>query len=300
MCLQMAAPRPTTGSTLQYLHSITSLRCDAALLLLPPLQFPSGASVCWAISDDPTEGLRGRCTVQGARGAGRDAAVCFCAAPRWCRGTDTVQSSPALPADALRLSDGSQPASRHSAAPSRPPSTADVEYLLVPEDAAMTASLYATPSSAQGCVAPIARRMTVVRASQAPLLCFGDDGKQQRKQTVAGKQQGSGAAAAALSPAAGDKIARKKKRHSEAAAAAQQQEPQRQQQEGGTAQAAGAAPAAEQQQAEGSAVKQQQKQQKAKRKHEQGEAAVAAPEAAALPSAEKKAKRKKSQRSEKP
>ena len=48
-----------------------------------------------------------------------------------------------------------------------------VDYLLLPDNEALSSDLYATPAGAHGALVPVVRRMTVVRATSAPQLCFG-------------------------------------------------------------------------------------------------------------------------------
>ncbi|EFN51659.1 expressed protein [Chlorella variabilis] len=59
------------------------------------------------------------------------------------------------------------------------------EYVLVPEPEALSAALFATPASEHGSLVPVTRRMTVARVSAAPLVCFGQDGRELGKAGMA-------------------------------------------------------------------------------------------------------------------
>ncbi|KAI7840497.1 hypothetical protein COHA_005796 [Chlorella ohadii] len=186
-----------------------------------------------------------------------------------------------------------------------------VDYLLLPDQEALSADLFATPSSPSGSVAPVARRLTVVRTTDAPAVCFAQTAEELAAAAVAPRP------AALAAPA--DKKALKRKKADSAKAVSAPVAPVAAPRGGaapaapsGTQQAGvvgpGGTPAAAEQQQQGQQGQQPSEKKKKKEKSEKkrkkeeaaaGEGAAAAAAAAAEGGSEKKKKKEKSAKKEK-
>lgn len=149
----------------------------------------------WAISEDAVDGFRGRCTIDGEGACARAAAALHhVVMPRASAPAAGPGCRKATPTPSLSITCVSR--------------LAGVEYLLVPEQDALQGDVFATPSSPHGSMVPVARRMTVVRPSAAPLVCFGRDEAAEaaaaaRKKLPPAEKKGARGAAAATPAAAG-------------------------------------------------------------------------------------------------
>ncbi|PSC72453.1 hypothetical protein C2E20_4164 [Micractinium conductrix] len=147
-----------------------------------------------------------------------------------------------------------------------------VDYLLLPDNEALSSDLYATPAGAHGALVPVVRRMTVVRATSAPQLCFGQS---EAEAQLAGAAAPGAPGQRPLAPAGGKPGKRPR--------AAQQQ--QAQQATAEQPHAAAPPPPPQQQQPESGKKKKKEKRRKGEAEAPAGipTAAATAPAAAAAP-----------------
>lgn len=182
-----------------------------------------------------------------------------------------------------------------------------VDYMLVPDQQALSADLFATPTSPAGSVVPIARRLTVVRTTDAPAVCFAQTAEELAAAALAPRP------AAVASPA--DKKSLKRKKGDAAAAVPAPVAPPVAAMRGGAAPAApsktqqggadasgGTPAAAEQQQQQQPSEKKRKKEKSEKKRKEEaasGEAAAAAEGGSEKKKKDKSAKKEKKERKEK-